>query len=441
MKSDLFTVLHKSPPSDTDAEMACLCSIMFDRRQISQVCDMITKADFFDCVHAEIFAAIINTWAEEDDCTIDLVVSNLKSSAVWNDTYFESLAKIKEHDDGTYTHALYFAVKIRDASLRRRLGIVIEDTIHDVIDDSKTSDEVVNKALHKIYELEAIKKNQERFSTAGLIQEFLASIDNKDRDEVPTGFGRIDSLLAGGLRPGNLALLAARPSIGKSSLALDVATHAAKLTNKAIAFFSLEMSSGDIASRMVSKSSGVPLQHIRNRSLSNEQLQRINECTEQVESLNIETFTGDQTMMSILQKCRTVGTTEGLILVVVDYLTLVTPNRQSGKSREQEVSEISRFLKGMANRLNVPVLACCQLNREVEKTQRPPRLSDLRESGALEQDADVVFMLHKTRREDLSAIVGIAKHRNGPLGHATLDWLPDTCTFTDQITKERNSDF
>jgi len=200
-----------------------------------------------------------------------------------------------------------------------------------------------------------------------------------------------------------------------------------------VVFFSLEMTGVEMSQRLVSKASGVPLQRIRDRSTHSDDVSNIIDAMAGVESRNIETFTGDETMMSILQKCRTVASTVGVSLVVVDYLTLITPIRQKGRSREQEVSEISRFLKGLAHRLNVPVLACCQLNREVEKTNRPPKLSDLRESGALEQDADVVMMMHKESRDATSTSVAIAKNRNGPLGNTTLDWLAATCTFADQI--------
>lgn len=431
-KVELFDLLHRQPPSDVSSEMACVCAIMFSSVQLEAVCDIVKAEDFSDQDNAAIFAAVVYSWGERGECSMDLIVARLREQGDWRDTMFDGLANIMEHDDGSHAHALYFATRVRDSSMRRRLGIVIENSIRHVVDENMTADQVVSKTLEGIYEIEGERKNQSKITTATLVQTFLDSIDDRNRGEMPVGFSDLDKLLAGGLRPSNLVLLAARPSIGKSSLALDIALNVANHSDKSVAMFSLEMGAEDVSHRIMSKATGVPLHRIRERRLGSKDLQRINDATEKVESLKIQTICGDVTMVGILQHCRTLATTEGLAMVVVDYLTLVTPNRERGKSREQEVSEISRFLKGLAGRLNVPVLACAQLNRDVEKMQRPPRLSDLRESGALEQDADVVFLLHKEQRESSTATVAISKHRNGPLGGTTLDWDGGTCTFSDQ---------
>lgn len=433
---------ERMPPQDIDAEKATLGGMMLSRDVIGDVNDILTADDFYRPVHGVVYEAILALFDKGEPCDPITVNAELKRRG-----------ELDRIGGGVTTHMLvqcaasaanttWHADIVKDRARLRRLveaGIritqmgyaaegetdEIEDAAHtllaDLIQTEDTDEDVgeLGDGLHEIYdELEAGKTEM-----AG----------------VPTGFTDLDSL-TDGLHPGQMVVIAARPAIGKSTLAVDFARHAAIRVGKRVAIFSLEMSKKDLTKRIISAEARVGLHHIVHRNLTDDDWSRVARVTERMAAapLHINAKPG-QTATSIKARCRKLQQAGGLDLVVVDYLQLMeSAGGRKSDNRQQEVSAMSRAFKLLAKELHVPVVVLSQLNRGPEqRADKKPMMSDLRESGAIEQDADVVILLH---REDAyekqspragEADLIVEKNRNGPTAIITVAFQGHFARFVD----------
>jgi replicative DNA helicase len=433
---------ERMPPQDIEAEQATLGGMMMSRDVIGDVQDIVKAGDFYRPVHGTVFETIIALYDKGEPCDPISVNAELARRGDLNRIGGAVVAHHLVQSAATAANATYNADIVREKARLRRLveagaritqmgyaaeGDVaeIEDAAHTLLADlidTKDADEEVGElgdGLSEIYdELEAGKT---------------------DMAGVPTGFTDLDSL-TDGLHPGQMIVIAARPAIGKSTLAVDFARHASIRADKRVAIFSLEMSKKDLTKRIISAEARVGLHHIVHRNITDDDWSRMARATDRMAAarLHINAKPG-QTATSIMARCRKLQQAGGLDLVVVDYLQLMeSASARKSENRQQEVSAMSRAFKLLAKELHVPVVVLSQLNRGPEqRSDKKPMMSDLRESGAIEQDADVVILLH---REDAyekqspragEADLIVEKNRNGPTAIITVAFQGHFARFVD----------
>ena len=349
----------------------------------------------------------------------------------------------------TSSNVGYYANIVWEKAVLRNLIKVTEGITNECYSGKYSLDTVLETTEKKIFDLLQRNNHSDFVPIKDVVVEQLAKISAASRAKgavtgIPTGFVDLDYKLSG-LQPSDMILVAARPSMGKTAFVLNIAQHVAFKENKSVVIFSLEMSKGQLVNRLFALESKVDSQHIRTGRLSEEEWEKLIEGAGIVG--NSELIIDDTPGISIGElrsKCRKYKLEKDIQLVIIDYLQLMT-SRGKNDSRQQEVSEISRSLKALARELNVPVIALSQLSRAVE--QRPdhrPMLSDLRESGSIEQDADVVMFIYRddyynpdTENKNISEIK-IAKQRNGPIGDVELVWLPEYTKFANKEIRPVN---
>lgn len=422
------------PPQNIEAEMSILGSLMLDKDAIYTVVDDLTPRDFYKPVHREIYEAMMDLFTRREPIDIVSVTARLKEKGeiekIGGSGYLTSLINMVP----TASHAQHYASIVRRKRLLRDL---IEASGHIAELGYREADDVevlLDEAEQKIFSIAKDSLRQDFFSVNKVLEEAWERIDRIHRDRgalrgVTTGFPDLDQIL-GGLQKSDLIVLASRPSLGKTSLALDIARHAGSASHP-VGIFSLEMSRDQLVDRLIAAEGKVDLWRLRTGHLHAEgeenDFQKIQRAMNKLSTVPL--FIDDSpspTVIELRAKARRLQSEHNLALVVVDYLQLIR-GYGSPESRVQEVSEISRSLKAMAKELNIPVLALSQLSRGVE--MRPsaiPKLSDLRESGSIEQDADVVMFIYRedkvrenTDRKNIAEI-RIEKHRNGPTGKIEL---------------------
>jgi len=439
------------PPHSLDAERSTLGSLLIDKDAIVKVCDILKPIDFYHDAHRMIYQAIVDLYDKRSP--IDLVtLTNLledrnELKLVGGASYLSKLA----NDVPTSTHVFQYASIVKQKSVLRRLilagdaikalGYEEADDIEDVMDRAEKSLFEVSQtfmANRFVHIKDILNQTYEKISD-------LHDPEAKERYRgIPTGFGSLDNILSG-LQPSDLLVLAARPSMGKTALALNIAQNVAK-KGRVVGLISLEMSKEQLVERMFCSLLSVDSWKMRTGRLSDEDFSKIGSVMDELNSMKI--YIDDSVGNSIAElkaKARRLKMESGLDFLIVDYLQLMTVGGYTGslQNRVQEISEISRSLKALARDLRIPILAISQLSRAVE--QRPskiPQLSDLRESGAIEQDADVVLMLYRedyyeedTDRKGVTDVF-IRKHRNGPVGHIELAFKKEQMKFLD-IEKSR----
>lgn len=444
--------MNRELPKNIEAEKSLLGSMFWSKDSLQKGCEELEKDVFYLESHAKIFEAIKKLYL--DNTPVD--VTSLTS-------YLMSIDKINEVGGVEYLNEIINSVAT-GANIEYYINLVIEKyTLRRMIEVAtnivtKASD-ASNNAIQTLEEAEKnilnitqnrktseFRKVQEVLTKTQSNLEFLSKNGGKIKG-LTTGFGELDSLTEG-LQPTQLIILAARPAIGKTAFALNVGLAAAKNTKKNIAIFSLEMPAEQLILRMISSLGQIDGKKLSNGKLENEDWLRFNEAISLLADTNIYFHdAGGVTPSEIKAKCRRLATQgEGLGLVIIDYLQLIDSSSRYQGSRQQEVSEISRSLKTMALDLEVPVIALSQLSRNVEKREdKKPVLSDLRESGSIEQDADIVAALHNP---DVETMMGdevpspiqliILKHRNGPTKTIDLLFKKRTSTFL-SIKREGDS--
>ncbi|HLS15687.1 MAG TPA: replicative DNA helicase [Beutenbergiaceae bacterium] len=418
--------LDKTPPQDVAAEQSVLGGMLMSKDAIADVLEVLRGTDFYRPAHEAIYEAVLDLYGRgepADAVTVSAELTNRGELArIGGAPYLHTLLSSVP----TAANAGYYARIVRERAVLRRLvdaGTRIVQLGYAT--DGGDVDELVNTAQAEVYSVTEQRTSEDYVPLKDIINSTMEEIDSAShRGEgmvgVPTGFADLDQL-TNGLHPGQMIVLAARPAVGKSTLGLDVARAASIHNGLTSVIFSLEMSRNEISMRMLSAESQVPLNHMRKGTMRDEDWTRLARTMGRVSDAPL--FIDDSPNMSLMEiraKCRRLKQRHDLKLVVIDYLQLMSSGKRV-ESRQQEVSEFSRALKLLAKELEVPLIAISQLNRGSEqRTDKKPQMSDLRESGSIEQDADMVILLH---REDMyekespragEADMIVAKHRNGP---------------------------
>ncbi|HLS62378.1 MAG TPA: replicative DNA helicase [Ruania sp.] len=417
---------EKTPPQDVAAEQSVIGGMLMSKDAIADVVEVLRGNDFYRPAHEAIYDAILDLYGRGEPADAVTVAAELTKrgelARIGGAPYLHTLLSSVP----TAANAGYYARIVRERAVLRRLvdaGTRIVQLGYAT--DGGDVDDLVNTAQAEVYAVTERRTAEDYVPLKDVINSTMEEIDAAShRGEgmvgVPTGFTDLD-LLTNGLHPGQMIVLAARPAVGKSTLGLDVARSASIKHGMTSVIFSLEMSRNEISMRMLSAESQVPLQNMRKGTMRDEDWTRLARTMGRVSEAPL--FIDDSPNMSLMEiraKCRRLKQRHDLKLVVIDYLQLMSSGKRV-ESRQQEVSEFSRAIKLLAKELEVPVIAISQLNRGSEaRNDKKPQMSDLRESGSIEQDADVVVLLH---REDMyekeSARAGeadiiVAKHRNGP---------------------------
>lgn len=435
-------LIKRMPPHNDDAERSVVGSMMLDRDAIVAVSDILHKDDFYNRQYGVLFDAIMALYGEGVETDLVTLVNRLAQMEVPPE--LRSVEFISDIVAGVPTSAnvKYHAEIVRDKASLRRLIKVTEEITSACYLDKEDVDDVMEEAERRIFEVTQQKGSRDFENIKDVVLRTLKSIELAAKQTgivtgVSTGFRDLDYKTAG-LQPSDLILIAARPSMGKTAFALNVAENVALRGDTMIAMFSLEMSKEQLVKRMLAMNSRVDSQKIRTGNLEDEEWGRLVGSVRNIgNSRLIIDDTPGISVTELRSKCRKLKVEHNLGLVIIDYLQLMSSGKRS-ESRQQEISEISRSLKALAREIEAPVVALSQLSRAVE--QRPdkrPMLSDLRESGAIEQDADVVMFLYRDEyynqdsEEKGVAEIIIGKQRNGPTGSIKLAWLSQFTKFGD----------
>ena len=435
-------IFDRVPPHDDDAEMAVLGGMLMSKDTIGEVSQTIDVTDFYQPKHQTIYNAIIDLFSASQPVDVVLVANQLLADGnlekVGGADYLHSLVASVP----TAANAMYYAEIVHQRAILRNViaaGTKIAQLGYSA--EGSQAEDVVNLAQSEIYEMSMGKVRQDYAAIGPVVHDALDQLDKLQnglvQKGVPTGFRDIDDVTQG-LQPGQMIVVAGRPAMGKSTLGIDFARAAALHHNMTSVVFSLEMSKVELAQRIISAETNIPMAALRRADdITPERWNTLNNFWNKMQ--NAPFFIDDSPNMSLMEiraKCRRLKQTNDLKLVVIDYLQLMTSGK-AVESRQQEVSEFSRALKLLAKELEVPVVALSQLNRGPEmRNDKKPQLSDLRESGSIEQDADVVFLVHRPDfydKEDRpgEADIIMAKHRNGPTETFHLAFLGATSKFKD----------
>lgn len=426
-------------PQSDSAEMAVLGSIFIEPGLLYEVMQVLKAEDFYKDSHKRIFKAMVTLQDEDKEIDLVTVANALRIDGVLD--LIGGMSYLTELYDAVPSAAnvVSYARIVRDKSVKRQLITVADRISHDAQADEEASGAVLDKAEALIYQL-----NQETQPTAlKQVGEFVAEaydLIGKEETGIPT-FEELDKLI-GGLKKGAMIIVAARPGMGKTTICLNIAERAATIHGKTVAFFTLEMTPVQVASRMLFAKAKVNQEQTRKgQELSDSDFAKLAEAMEDIS--RSELYIDDTSMITVAEirgKLKKLKREKGLDLVVVDYIGLMQPSAsQLRESRQQQISEISRQLKSIAKEMEVPVIVISQLNRASVKSEgkvKEPDLSHLRESGALEQDADIVIFIHrpyyydKTENPFLAKAV-VAKNRSGAVGTAYLGFLSQYTLFCD----------
>ena len=438
-----FEELNRIPYS-LEAERALIGGIFFDVNSLDEIKYIIKSDDFYKKEHAEIYKAIENLFSESRGVDPILVVEEIKKSDLKNEEeILQVLTEIIDENTSSY-NLLEYAELIKEKAMLRRLGQVGMEITKTAHTDVRTAEEIMDEAEAKVLNLSKniLKNSIIDMKTASLDE--MKRIDNVTANRgktlgIPTGFVDLDRMTSG-LNNSDLIILAARPAMGKTAFALNLALNAAK-EKKNVLIFSLEMPVQQLYQRLLAMESGISQNKLRNVYLEEDEWNKLTLATTSLSNLGI--YVADlphKNVLEIRSYARNMKTQGLLDLIVIDYLQLINgtgKGRGSEASRQQEISDISRALKGLARELDVPVIALSQLSRAVEsRVDRRPMLSDLRESGAIEQDADIVAFLYReeyyipdTENKGITELI-IGKHRNGATGTVKLNFLSEFTKFT-----------
>ena len=434
-------LLKRVLPHSIEAEQSVIGSMIMDREAITVASEIIAGEDFYSKQYGILFDAM--TELNDEGTPVDLVTlqNRLKEKDVPPEV--SSLEFIRDLMEilPTSANVKYYAEIVAEKSTLRRLIRLNEEIANTCYAGKENLEVILEDTEKRIFELIQKRNTGEFVPIRQIVMNAMDRIEKASKTKgnvtgIATGFIDLDYRTAG-MQPSDLVLIAARPSMGKTAFVLNIAQHVAFKMNETVAVFSLEMSKEQLVNRLFSLESRVDSQHLRTGNLSDAEWEKLIESAGIIGKSNlIIDDTPGISISELRSKCRKYKLEHNLQMVIIDYLQLMSGSGRGGDSRQQEISDISRSLKALARELNVPVLALSQLSRAVE--QRPdhrPMLSDLRESGAIEQDADVVMFIYRddyynkdSERKGIAEII-IAKQRNGPIGTIELVWLPDYTKF------------
>lgn len=423
-----------SPPQNAEAEASLLGALLIDSDAIVKIADTVGPRDFFDKRNERIYEAILQLYEQHQSIDVLTLADKLKNNGQLDNVGGASYLTELTNFVPTAAHVEQYADIVAQKALRRRLITASREIVGLGYDESKQLRELIEEAETRLFEVSQQHIKQDVISLEAILAESFDRLDDlhKDKDKirgVPTGYKDLDSMLAG-FQKSDLVILAARPSMGKTALALNFAHNIAVQSNESVLVFSLEMSKEQLVDRLLSMESGVDAWALRTGNLTDADFEKIGQAMGTLSEAQI--FIDDSpgiTVSDFRTKARREAHKRPLGLIIVDYLQLMSGGNRFGNegNRVQEISEISRGLKGVARELNVPILALSQLSRSVEsRSPQIPQLADLRESGSIEQDADVVAFIYReewynpeTDRKKITDVL-IKKHRNGPTGGVEL---------------------
>ncbi len=438
---------EKLPPQNISAEQSVIGAMLLDKNAIVHVIDLLQPESFYRDAHKYIYEAILSIFERNEPADLVTVTEELRKSgkldAVGGSVYISDLL----NSVPTAANVTYYAKMVEEKAVLRRLIDAGTRIVNDCFDEQNKVDAVLDSAEKTIFEI-ALKKARQGFHKIDHILKDVLDIMDKlyGKKEaitgIPSGFPDLDKLTAG-FQNSDLIILAARPSVGKTALALNFAQNAAIRHKIPTAVFSLEMSKEMLAQRLLCAEAEIDSQKIKTASLSDSGWKRLVKSIERLSEAPI--FIDDSpilTAMEMRAKARRLKMEHGIGLIVIDYLQLMQ-GKQSVENRVQEISEIARALKTLAREIDVPVIALSQLSRAIEQRQdRIPRLSDLRESGEIEQTADMVFFIHRddyynpnSDKGNIAQLI-IAKHRNGPTGSVELVFRKEFTKFESRSAYE-----
>lgn len=430
----------KIPPQSIEAEKALLGSLMLDGEGITKVADLIKPGDFYKEAHSKIYQAMLDLFNKNEPIDLLTLTQKLEEKKELEEIGGASYLSELLSSVPTPSHLMYYAKIVREKKVLRNLLQAAETISSLGYKEDEDIDLILDEAEKKIFSVSQESLTQSFLPVKSELDAAFERIDKLHSKKgqlrgVTTGFPKLDDMLAG-LQKGDLILLAARPSLGKTSLALDIARSAALKENVPVGIFSLEMSKEQLVDRLIATEAGVSLWKLRTGKLSEEEdFAKIQEAMATLAQAPI--YVDDAASSTVLQMramSRRLQAEKGLGLIIIDYLQLIEA-RNPIESTVQQVTEISRSLKSLAKELNVPVLALSQLSRAVEhRPDQRPKLSDLRESGSLEQDSDVVLFIYRQSIKEPKTELLIAKHRNGPVGKVDLYFNQDLVSFRELET-------
>ncbi|MFZ1361226.1 MAG: replicative DNA helicase [Candidatus Saccharimonadales bacterium] len=431
----------KIPPQNIDAEMSLLGAVLINEEVLADVSEHVSEKDFYDKRHALIYGAMMRLYERHKPVDLLTLTNELKKKdeldTVGSTTYLSELTNYVP----TAAHAEAYAEMVGQSAIRRRLIRASSEISELGFDEDQDIQELLGRAEQELFAVSDQSLKQDLVSIESILTDSFDRMEELHRNKgalrgIRTGYRDLDNMTAG-LQRSDLIILAARPAMGKTTLVTNLAYNVATVNKQAVLFFSLEMSKEQLVDRMLADASGVDAWNIRTGNLSDEDFSKLSEAMGEMSEAPI--FIDDKPGLSVLEmrtKARRAAHEHPLGLIIVDYLQLMQGSGKSDGNRVQEVSEISRGLKLIAREMNVPVVALSQLSRSVEsRSPQIPQLADLRESGSIEQDADIVMFIYReayynpeTERENITDLI-IAKHRNGPVGKIELYFHPERLRF------------
>ena len=436
----------RKPPQAIDIEEAVLGAMLLEADVVTDLLCQLTPESFYKRPHQLIFSAMVTLASKNNPVDILTVSDELTRRGELEEAGGTAYLGQLTTKIGSAAHADYHALILRQKQLQRDMITIAYGILHDAFDGDVPVMDMINDAQDRIYQLEEHGARSEVVPIRAALSQTLDRISvNQEREDglsgLPSGYVDIDRVTFG-WQPGDLVILAARPSVGKTAFALTMARNMAVDHHIPVAFFSTEMSSEQLITRLLISEAGLPADKLRGaKKLTQQEWGQLNEAIGRLEKapMNID-ITGSISVNEFRAKARRLVSRDHVKIIIVDYLQHMA-GPAGVQNREQEVAAISRILKDVAIELNVPIIALSQLSREVEKRggNKRPQLSDLRDSGSIEQDADIVMFLHRLDYhglEDEASFPGetnviIAKHRNGETGDVKMRFLPSECRFVD----------
>jgi replicative DNA helicase len=433
------------PPQNVEAEQSVLGSLLIDRDAVIRIAPFLRPDDFYRETHAQIYQAILDLFEKREPADFVTLCHALETrnqlEPVGGPAYIASLLNAVP----TAIHVEHYAHIVEQTALRRRLIDTAGQIARLAYEEDREVDDVIDRSEALLFAVTERRESKDLVPIKNILANYYDRIEylQTHREEMgglPTGFIDMDHLL-GGLQRSDLIIVAGRPGMGKTSFALSMAQNAALKHHAVVAFFTLEMSGEQLAQRMISADTGIDSRRLLIADIQDVEWERFTKSAGTLgETLIFIDDTASPTPLEIRSKCRRLAAEYELDLVVIDYMQLMSGGTRS-ENRQQEISFISRSLKGLARELRVPVIALSQLSRAVEARQdKKPQLADLRESGSIEQDADIVLFIYReeaydelTDRRNVADII-CAKHRNGPTGTISLRFVKEQTKFMDLAT-------
>jgi replicative DNA helicase len=431
---------NRLPPQNLEAEQSVLGGILIDNQTFHKVIDTITPDDYYRPAHGKIFSAMCELAARSEPIDAVTLTSKMRELGIYEEvggaTY---LAELLERVP-TAIHAEYHAKLVADVAVKRRLISACNEIGNRGLDPSETTEELLDYAEKQIFSLASAKKSSSMVPVRDIVRGAFIELEKRFENQgamtgVPSGYIELDNLLSG-FQKSDLVIVACRPSMGKTSFSLGAVRHAAVVAKVPVVFFSLEMAKEQIVTRLLAAEAKVDSTRIRTGKLNEQDWARLTRAAGFLSEAQI--YIDDTPALTVLEmrgKARRLKAELGTLgLVIVDYLQIMGTSKS--ESREKAISDISRSLKALAKELQVPVIALSQLNRNIDlRADKRPMMADLRESGAIEQDADIIIFIH---REDVDnnqpnqasvAEFIVGKHRNGPRGTVKVAWLGQYASF------------